>query len=116
MTDRASELTLILQSSATRIVVHGSLLRRLVTGDSAARYRASRRRRRQLADRWANGCIFEQAFPASAIVFNLKRLLHLFQGAWRACLTHIDRGNAVHLVSERGNAATIERLKTGHVR
>lgn len=27
MTDRSSELTLILQSSATRIVVHGSLLR-----------------------------------------------------------------------------------------
>jgi hypothetical protein len=27
MTDRSSELTLVLQSSATRIVVHGSLLR-----------------------------------------------------------------------------------------
>jgi hypothetical protein len=38
-----------------------------------------------------------QASPASAIVFNLKRLLHLLHGAWRSCLTHIDRSNAVHL-------------------
>jgi len=40
---------------------------------------------------------YSNSLSRSAIVFNLKRLLHLFHGAWRACLTHIDRSNAVHL-------------------